>query len=219
VKRIVQILVIGLLANLQAMANSFIAPTDDTLIKFVEERTNAVRITQTPYRMSDASATWCRIPPVYLEEQRLHLTNPHLRNFVHVYVSPIGESAMYDTNLAIFPVGTIVLKEKFEATNLPPVIFAGVSTNTDWHTTLFTGMLKHEVGYNPECGDWEFFTVSADASTTTSRGKLQQCMDCHVDYKKSDYVTKDYIYAHYALFTTTVTNKTYLTNGSFKIQH
>jgi hypothetical protein len=53
-------------------------------------------------------------------------------------------------------------------------------------------MIKREKGYNPECGDWEFFTLTADATKMTARGRLQSCMDCHVEYSESDFVTKKY---------------------------
>jgi hypothetical protein len=111
--------------------------------------------------------------------------SPHFEKYAHVYVSQEGNYAMHThsittgTNVVRFPVGTIVLKEKF-------------SDATAKHTELFTGMVKREAGYNPECGDWEFFTLSANANKVTSRGRLQSCMDCHVDYKYSDFVTKDY---------------------------
>ncbi|HXB59867.1 MAG TPA: hypothetical protein VNU95_09890, partial [Candidatus Acidoferrales bacterium] len=62
---------------------------------------------------------------------------------------------------------------------------------------LFTGMIKREVGYNPECGNWEFFTLPGDASKISARGKIQNCMECHKAYKSSDFVTKAYVmYAH-----------------------
>jgi len=84
------------------------------------------------------------------------------------------------TNSAVFPRGTIILKEKF-------------LDSEGKQTELFTGMVKREAGFNSECGDWEFFTLSSDATKITSRGKLEKCMDCHVEYKDRDYVTKNYV--------------------------
>lgn len=83
------------------------------------------------------------------------------------------------TNSGVFPQGAIILKEKF-------------SDSEGKETELFTGMIKREAGYNLDCGDWEFFTLSADTSKITSRGKLQDCMACHVEYKNQDFVTKTY---------------------------
>lgn len=84
------------------------------------------------------------------------------------------------TDSAAFPRGAIVLKEKFTDSK------AGL-------TELFTGMVKRESGYNPECGDWEFFVLEADTSKVIERGRLQRCMDCHVEYKGRDFVTKNYV--------------------------
>lgn len=84
------------------------------------------------------------------------------------------------TNSGLFPRGTIILKEKFGDAD---------GRNTE----LFTGMVKRHPGYNPACGDWEFFTVSGNAAGVLSRGRLQVCMDCHLEYRKSDFVTKLYV--------------------------
>ncbi len=89
------------------------------------------------------------------------------------------------TNSGIFPQGAIVLKEKF-------------SDAEGKETELFTGMIKRQPGYNPECGDWEFFTLPGDGSKISARGKLQNCMDCHVEYKNRDYVAKSY--AHISFY-------------------
>ncbi len=166
-----------------ALAEETNAPTDESLIQFVQQRTNAVRITQNPYQMETWVMMRCVGPSpeeirVAQKEKTLGISDPHIKKFVHVYVSQNGETAMR-TNSGVFPQGTIVLKEKF-------------SDAAGRRTELFTGMLKRESGYNPECGDWEFFTLPGDASKISQRGKLQSCMDCHVEYKSSDFVTKSY---------------------------
>ncbi len=107
------------------------------------------------------------------------LQNPHDEKYAHVFVSTNGVAAMKSNN-AVFPIGSIIIKEK-------------LSDAEGTQTELFTGMVKREKNYNPQCGDWEFFTVSGDASRIASRGKLQNCIDCHVEYSDSDYVTKKYI--------------------------
>jgi hypothetical protein len=180
----VQMLVIS-----PAFAEGTNAPTDETLIQFVQQRTNAVRITQNPYQMETWVMLRCIGPSpeevrVAQKEKVLGISDPHIKKYVHVYVSQNGEAAMR-TNSGVFPQGAIVLKEKF-------------SDAEGKQTELFTGMIKREVGYNPECGDWEFFTLPGDASKISERGKLQDCMDCHVEYKKSDYVTKSY--AHISFY-------------------
>jgi hypothetical protein len=176
-------------ASTTVLAEDSMPPTDDALIKFVQQRTNAVRITQSPYQMETFVMMRCigsspeeiRVAQI---EKTLGISDPHIKKFVHVYVSKNGEVAMR-TNSGFFPKGAIVLKEKF-------------SDAEGKQTELFTGMIKREAGYNPECGDWEFFTLPGDASKVSERGKLQDCMDCHVEYKKSDYVTKSY--AHISFY-------------------
>ena len=98
--------------------------------------------------------------------------------FVNVFVTPGGVDAMKDRP-AVFPVGTVILKQKFP-------------TATSKTTELYTGMLKREPGYNPDCGDWEFFTLSGNGKVVTARGKIDSCIECHKEYPKTDFVTKEY---------------------------
>lgn len=74
---------------------------------------------------------------------------------------------------------TIILKQK-------------LATPRSTTPELYTGMLKREKGFNPACGDWEFFTMSGDAQAVTARGRIESCMDCHKRYPQSDFVTKRY---------------------------
>ena len=177
------------MTDFSVLADGTNMPSDATLIQFVQHRTNAVRITESPYQMEGWVMLRCSGPSpaesrVFKKERTLGISDPHIKKFVHVYVTPDGKTAM-QTNSGVFPQGAIVLKEKF-------------SDGEGKQTELFTGMVKREVGYNPECGDWEFFTSSADASKITSRGKLKNCMACHVEYKDQDFVTKSY--AHISFY-------------------
>jgi hypothetical protein len=95
---------------------------------------------------------------------------------IHVYVTPASAGAFKDS-AARFPVGTVVLKQKFPALNAKEADF-------------YTGMLKRETGFNPGCGDWEFFTMAGDRRAVTARGRIESCMDCHRQYSKTDFVTK-----------------------------
>ena len=156
------------------------APADANLVGFAQRRTDAIRVTESPVRMHDRVSRLCNDLFVMQKTNSSGqlLQNPHEHKFAHVFVSTNGAFAMR-TN-AVFPVGSIIIKEKF-------------SDAEGKQTELYTGMIKRTKGYNSECGDWEFFTLSADATKVTSRGKLQACMDCHVAYKNSDYVTKRYV--------------------------
>jgi hypothetical protein len=174
------------LVTTASLADESKPAADESLVAFAQQRTNAVRITKNPVKMADRVVLLCASFP---HEQQIAdiqkaagaaLENPHREKYAHVFVSPQGAPAMR-TNSGVFPLGTIILKEKF-------------SDPAGRVTELFTGMLKRETGFNPGCGDWEFFTLSADAKNVTSRGKLQSCMECHVEYKDSDFVTKHYAY-------------------------
>lgn len=97
---------------------------------------------------------------------------------LQVYVTSPGRRAIKDGSVG-FPLGTMILKQKF------PGPYA---TSAE----LFTGMLKREKGFNPDCGDWEFFTLTGDGKTVTSRGRIESCMDCHKDFLKTDFVSRKY---------------------------
>lgn len=170
-------------ALVTARAEDVVPPTDDALVQFVQQRTNAVRITEKPFQMEQFVSFRCAGPTpeesrVTQKEKSLGISDPHLQKYVHVYVSTNGVDAMKARD-GVFPQGAIVLKEKF-------------SDATGTNTEFFTGMVKRQPGYNPDCGDWEFFTMPGDASTISKRGKLSDCMECHVEYKNRDFVTKLY---------------------------
>ena len=161
-------------------------PTDTLLIAFAQQRTNAVRITVKPVKMHERVSFRCDVPQAEgrmlqkINSAGLAPHNPHEKKYAHVFISQQGAPLMRIQN-PLFPRGTIILKEKFEDAD-------------GMHTELFTGMIKRESGYNPDCGDWEFFALPADAKTISLRGKLQSCVVCHVEYKDTDYVTRAYAY-------------------------
>ncbi len=80
-----------------------------------------------------------------------------------------------------FPNGSILVKEKQ---------LEGQSSRD-----MATVMIKRSPGYNPKGGDWEY-AVLDKAGTIESRGKLANCMGCHADQAKSDYVFRSYLSRH-----------------------
>jgi len=137
---------------------------------------NLVRVTGRPTRLQPSVQTLCLPATAKFDHGNLV---PQAAAVAHVYVSPDAVEAMLKRDSTSFPVGSVVLKQKLDAANNQKVI-------------LYTGMLKRDKGYNPECGDWEFFTLSGDARTVSSRGRLESCMACHTNYAKTDFVTKQY---------------------------
>lgn len=106
--------------------------------------------------------------------------NPHLKKFITVYVNAVGKTEMLTKKNPKFPVGTVIVKEK-------------LSSPESQNPELLTVMIKRDKGFNPEVGDWEFMTLDGAATLVTARGKLQNCQTCHLDYEKSDFVTRTYL--------------------------
>jgi hypothetical protein len=138
----------------------------------MHHRKEMARVTAKPYRVNWAGSPLCARPNSIPH-------SPHGEHWIHVFVSPGGTNAM-TTGKGTYPVGTVILKQKF--------LDAG-GTNTDF----YTGMRKRERGYNPELGDWEFFTLDRGGYMVTARGKIESCMDCHTKYKTTDFVSRRYL--------------------------
>ena len=157
--------------------------TDDQLLEKVRQRATVLEeVTREPVLMQSKTALLCRPPTP--AETAADKANPHLNKFARLFVDKAGRPAA-EGHEPVHPEGTVLLKEK-----LPADPKTGGPAAAATAAELFTGMLKREKGFNPDCGDWEFFTVTGDAKNLTARGKLQSCMDCHQDYPKSDFVTR-----------------------------
>jgi hypothetical protein len=106
--------------------------------------------------------------------------SPHLNKYISVYVNDVGRKAMMTEFSPKFPVGTMIVKEKFGSLE-------------EKAPELITAMIKRSAGYNPETGDWEYFLVDGAATKIEERGKLENCMACHTMYKQSDFVIRSYL--------------------------
>ncbi|WP_265595104.1 cytochrome P460 family protein [Haloferula sp. BvORR071] len=148
------------------------APSDEDLLKFVKERAKLERLTPQPVDMAARVALLCGEPG-----KRSLKEGPHEGAKFVIYSNDAAALPVFDP-WGKFPEGSLLLKEK--------------QGREDDKTKLYTGMLKREAGYFPECGDWEFFTVDAEAAKITERGKLANCATCHEEYQKGDFVTKVY---------------------------
>ena len=149
--------------------------TSDELIALVAKRNALTLVTPKPVKMPELIWTLCFRPPGPADKVHAdHNPNGHYK----VFVTDNGAAAMKNEK-ATFPVGAVIVKEK-------------LMTKDAKDSLLFTGMLKREKNYNPDCGDWEFFLVSGDGKTVTERGMLKSCIVCHLDYSASDFVTKKY---------------------------
>jgi hypothetical protein len=137
-----------------------------------------VRVTAKPFHVLPRNPAAC-------ESQSARAPmSPHKGHWIHVYVTQVG----YDTMMSgkgTYPPGTIILKEKFRD---------AAATQTD----LFTGMLKHEKGYAPKTGDWEFFVLNSKATAVTTAHNVQSCINCHAPLRSTDFVSRRYLTAKLA---------------------
>lgn len=131
-------------------------------------------VNPTPQLMDPMPAQSCVMIP------GRHEPSPHLKKYISVFVNSVGREAMMTKQEPKFPVGSMVVKEKFGKPD---------STNPE----LLTAMIKREAGYNPEGGDWEYLVLDGAASKIVERGKLTRCSGCHVPYKRSDFITRTYL--------------------------
>lgn len=161
--------------------------TDQELLTKVQQRATVLEeVTKEPVIMHRITATLCSIPsPELVAEEK---GNPHLDKFARLYVDNAGRAAA-EGHEPVHPVGTVLIKEK-----LPAV--AGQEkgpVKPGSAPELFTGMLKREKGFNPECGDWEFFSVSGDGQKLAERGKIASCMECHQRYADRDFTSRYFV--------------------------
>ncbi len=119
----------------------------------------------------------CRGPSPTVMKQ--YEASPHKRHTITVFVNPVGERAMMRGGT--FPNGSILVKEKQ---------LEGQSVRD-----MATVMIKRSPGYNPQGGDWEY-AVLDKAGKIESRGRLANCISCHADQAKSDFVFRSYLSRH-----------------------
>lgn len=147
------------------------------------------KVNTKPHIVTSRIAMMCRAPTK--EEIEAEATDPHLEElgkqpgglrarYVTVYANPPAEQAMLHQKHPVYPVGSLIVKER-----LP---------HPDSKTPeLITVMHKREKGYNPGHGDWEFLTLDSAAKQITAQGRLQKCEACHAEWKKTDYTSRAYL--------------------------
>lgn len=118
-------------------------------------------------------------PPTEAQLRR-ERENPHLNKFITVYVNGPGRRAMLEEKRPRFPAGTLIVKEKLPARD---------SSEPE----LLTAILKHEAGYDPEGGDWEYLVLDGQGKEVRARGKLESCRACHQTYPDTDFVSRNYL--------------------------
>ena len=148
-------------------------PEDEKIWAYLSgHRDKMVRVTRKPVYVTWLGTELCARPNMLPH-------TPHGEHWIHVFVSPEGRKTMIEGK-GVYPQGTYILKQKL-------LDQAGVKTD------FYTGMRKREKGYHPELGDWEFFTLDSGGQMVTARGKIDSCIDCHKQYRSTDFVSRRYL--------------------------
>lgn len=114
-------------------------------------------------------------------EVRGRSETPHKDSYIRVYVNEMGQEAMLTAKNPRFPVGTIVLKEKF-------------SQKQSQTPEFFTIMLKREAGYNPRGGDWQYLIMGAAKARIEKPADIERCQSCHSAWaERSDFISRTYL--------------------------
>jgi hypothetical protein len=125
------------------------------------------------YFVPDRVAVLCAAPVAATRNP-----SPHRDKYISVYVNPIGQKEILARHVTTYPVGTVVVKDKFIG-------------RTGGTTELSTVMIKRERGYNPTGGDWEYAVLNGK-STLVERGRIARCQSCHAARRNQDFVFRTY---------------------------
>jgi hypothetical protein len=154
-------------------------PTDDDSLKLIAGYIQWKKANEQPQLMRSRLLADCVAPTP--EQKKLDQLDPHIENFITVYVNQAGSGEFMGKQHPKLSEGTVIVKEKlpWADTNATP--------------ELLTVMVKRKAGFNVENGNWEYFTFNGAGTKVTSRGKLESCQDCHAQRKRDDYVFRTYV--------------------------
>jgi hypothetical protein len=150
---------------------------NDDIIHFVNNLDLVAKVNDEPVLMAPEISVLC----VNTGRSIYSSNDPHDNKHINVYVNDIGLDAMTTMKNPKFPIGSVIIKEKFEYDNT--ALFKDT-------VELYTMMIKREKGYNEECGDWEFLAIDGNLQDI-ERGKLANCMKCHIYESKTDFIFRD----------------------------
>jgi hypothetical protein len=131
-----------------------------------------------PVLISSVVNLLCRAPTQANRDDEAR--NPHMRKLISVYVNALGQQAMLTERKPEFPVGSVIVKEKF-------------APDKKDAPELLTVMVKREQGFNPASGDWEYMVTNGAGTKIDARGKIESCQSCHVSMRESGFVYRSYM--------------------------
>lgn len=157
--------------------------SDKELIASFKDYKKWIRVND-PILMSRAVATACLDIPLGEDGSLRHKPNtadgsPHIEKYAVVYVNDIAVKPMFGEGPPVFPVGSVIVKEK-----LP--------TRESTTPELLTVMIKREKGFNPGNGDWQYLVADGDARGIRQRDNVENCRQCHETRKHNGYVFQTY---------------------------
>lgn len=152
---------------------SVTTPTDITFV--LAEYQEWTQITAEPRNVSIALWLLCRTPN---EHETAFLESEHGDLYLQVYVNNIGQEAMMQAENPVFPVGSVIVKEKLLQADSQQPEALGM-------------MIKREAGFNPAGGDWEYVYWTADS--VTQGEALAHCQECHLGQTETDSVFRPYV--------------------------
>jgi hypothetical protein len=145
--------------------------SDNDILSQIDMIQELTRVTEKPHLMSPLVSLLCK---------DVYRTDVHGDRYYDVFLTENAVEAM-QTGKGTYPTGSFVIKAKYP------------SQDRSSKVELFTVMRKMSSGYAPEIGDWEFSVVNGDANQVLARGKIGSCIECHVSYADTDYVTRKYM--------------------------
>ena len=98
------------------------------------------------------------------------------KGFREVYVNKVGEAVALGKVSYPFPEGSMVVKESYKD-----------SSGKKGDLSNLTIMVKREMGYDPDNGDWEYIMTNP-ARDVQAQGALGMCINCHKAAADSDYI-------------------------------
>lgn len=123
----------------------------------------------------------CVVPPSWDQAP-----SPHINYVFKIYVNPIGAAAMTSNKSIPFPVGSVIVKEKF-AVKDAKVTWDRHKIAPNAKPEMLTVMTKQAKGFDTPNGDWEYKVLNGSMTKETSTG-LEYCAKCHSSAANRDFV-------------------------------
>lgn len=146
--------------------------TTDELKSVVRDYKTWVQMFDAPRNVSMQLMLLCRLPDA---NEQAYLQSEHAQYFVQVYVNSVGEKLMRAENARVFPIGAVIVKEKWKR---------DASSAQDPHTTKPSGlgiMVKRE-------NAWQYAYMDEQGAITRDQTELEHCSVCHGAQSERDSV-------------------------------